>query len=128
MRRSMPLSLSLVAVFVACCVNAACAKPDAVYRVAGRVIAVSGRGPDLRVVVSHEAIAGFKDRDGNVARMPAMTMAFGVAKDVDAKLFTPGSQWEFEFDVAWNREPVLRIDRAKALPADAKLALAPDRH
>jgi hypothetical protein len=97
--------------------------PDAVYRVRGRVVEASGSGADLRVIVAHEAVADFKGRDGEVADMPAMRMAFGVDPKLDAKTLKPGSQWELGFAVRWNQEPVLLITGAKALPADRPLAL-----
>jgi Cu/Ag efflux protein CusF len=97
--------------------------PDAVYNVRGRVMEASGSGADLRVVVAHEAIADFKDRDGNVEPMPAMRMAFGVDPKLDARTLKPGSQWELSFAVRWRQEPALLITAAKPLAADVPLAL-----
>jgi hypothetical protein len=97
--------------------------PDAVYSVRGRVHEASGSGDGLRVIVAHEAIAAFKGRDGEVAEMPAMRMAFGVDPKLDARTLTPGSQWELTFAVRWSQEPVLLITAAKPLPADRPLAL-----
>ena len=99
------------------------AAPDAVYQTRARVVEVHGSGDDLRVTMEHEAIPDFKDRSGTPSEMPAMSMAFGVAREVDAAAFEPGSQWQFTFDVSWQREPVVRITSATALPADVRLEL-----
>lgn len=100
-------------------------EPPAVYRTRARVVELSGSGDSTRVTLEHEAIAGFKDRNGTASEMPAMKMAFGIGPTVDAQAFTPGSQWEVTFDVVWQREPVLLITAAKPLPAATKLELAP---
>jgi Cu/Ag efflux protein CusF len=100
---------------------------DAVYNVRARVVEASGSGADLRVVVAHEAIAHFKGRDGVVAEMPAMQMAFGVDPKLDPRALKPGSQWELTFAVRWNQEPVLLITAAKPLAADRPHALDPGR-
>jgi hypothetical protein len=94
-----------------------------VYRVRGRVVSVSGSGADYRVVVAHEAIAGFKGRDGDVVEMPAMRMAFGVDPKLDTRALTPGSQWKLTFAVRWSQEPALLITAADPLAADRALVL-----
>jgi Cu/Ag efflux protein CusF len=94
---------------------------DGVYRTRAQVVEVHGSGDDLRVTVKHEAIPDFKDRSGTPSTMPAMVMAFGVGPQVDVKALTPGSLWALTFDVSWQREPVVRITEARALPADVKL-------
>jgi hypothetical protein len=94
-----------------------------VYHVRGRVVAVSGSGADFRVVVAHEAIAGFKGRDGDVVEMPAMRMAFGVDPKLDARGLKPGSQWKLTFAVRWSQEPALLITAAEPLGADRALVL-----
>lgn len=97
--------------------------PAAVYGVRAKVAEVTGSGADLRVVAVHEAIPAFKGRDGEVAEMPAMRMAFGVDPKLDSRGLKPGSQWELTFAVRWNQEPVLLITSAKPLPADVALAI-----
>ena len=94
-----------------------------VYRVRGRVVSVSGSGADLRVVVAHEAIAGFKGRDGDVVEMPAMRMAFGVDPKLDARALKPGTQWKLGFAVRWSQEPALLITAAEPLAANRALVL-----
>lgn len=104
----------------------ACRAPGAqgdVYRVRGQVLEQSGSGADLRVVVAHEAIANFKGRDGQLATMPAMSMAFGVADRLDSARFRPGSKWRLEVEVHWQHEPTLLISAAEPLPAEAPLQL-----
>jgi hypothetical protein len=98
-------------------------QPDAVYDVRGKIIGVSGAGENARVTVEHEAIPAFKDRDGVASTMPAMTMAFGLAPEVDKSALIAGSVWELRFEVVWSREPALRVLSAKPLPADTALTL-----
>ena len=118
---------------LACACALACAscgddlgRADAVYRVRGQVVSQDGTGADARVVVAHEAIPSFKDRDGKLGRMPAMTMAFNMAPDVPAPKLTPGSRWQLTFEVRWRREPVLRITRVEPLAPGTELTLAAD--
>jgi Cu/Ag efflux protein CusF len=97
------------------------------YKTRGQVVELTGSGEAARASIAHEAIADFADREGKKSEMPAMTMAFGIGPGVDAEAFTPGSQWELSFDVAWGREPMLLITSARPLPATLPLALAKDR-
>jgi len=99
--------------------------PAAKYRVRVQVESIEGTGENARVVLSHEAVEGFKDRDGKAATMPAMMMAFGIAPEVNAGAFNPGTKHEIEFDVVWGREPTIRVTEAKLLPNDTALTLPP---
>lgn len=99
--------------------------PDASYRVRGKVVERSGSGADTRVVIAHEAIDAFKDREGKQSGMEAMQMAFGLGPGLDASALRPGTQWQFSFDVRWKREPALLITAAQALPDSEPLELAP---
>jgi hypothetical protein len=96
---------------------------DGVYTVRGRVIEVSGRGEDARVVVAHEAIANFIGRDARPGHMPAMRMAFGIGPKLRADSLVPNSQWALTFEVRWRREPVLLLISVEPLPKDLALAL-----
>ena len=117
MRLAIAAAFSVIAL---CACSGRGSSADAVYSVRGRVVEATGSGADLRVVVAHEAIPAFKDRDGKVAEMPAMQMAFGVDPTLAPSL-TPGSGWELTFAVRWNQEPVLLITAAKPLPAGSPL-------
>lgn len=97
--------------------------PAETYRVRAQVVAVEGTGDDARVILEHEAIDGFKNREGKPERMPAMKMAFGIAPGVAQATLTPGSKHEVAFDSVWGREPMIRVTEAKRLPDDAALVL-----
>lgn len=97
--------------------------PAETYRVRAQVIALEGTGEAQRVILEHEAIDDFKDRDGKADRMPAMKMAFGVGPSVDAAALTPGSKHDITFDAVWGREPMIRVTAAKRLPDDTALTL-----
>ena len=96
---------------------------DASYRVRGEVVGQSGSGEDARVSIHHEAIPAFKDRDGKPGVMHAMTMAFGLAPEIDAARLSAGSRWSVTFDVRWSREPVLLITRLEPLAPGTALRL-----
>lgn len=99
------------------------AAPAATYQVRVQVVAHEGSGDGARVILDHEAIPGFKDRDGKADTMPSMKMAFGLAPGVEASALPPGSKHEVTFDVVWGREPTIRVTEAKRLPDDTALTL-----
>lgn len=104
----------------------ACQSADApaeTYQVRAQVVALEGTGEAQRVILQHEAIDGFKDREGKADRMPAMKMAFGVGPSVDAAALTPGSKHDITFDAVWGREPMIRVTSTKRLPDDTALTL-----
>lgn len=110
------------------CSGGAPERPDAVYTVRGRIVAVEGQGENARAIVAHEAIPDFADRSGTRTGMAAMKMAFGLGDAVDAKALAPGSQWRLTFEVHWRREPPLRITRVEPLPQGTQLDLPADAH
>lgn len=116
-------SAALFLLVAAACGGRRDAPPDAVYSVRGKVVELSGSGRDRRATIAHEAIPEFADRDGKVARMDAMRMAFGLAETVDASALVPGSQWQLTFVVRWAEEPALLITAAKPLAPDTRLTL-----
>jgi hypothetical protein len=87
--------------------------PDASYEVRGRVVEVTGSGKDVRATIAHDEIANFRDREGRVTGMPAMSMAFGLAERVDPKSLKPGQSYQLTFDVRWKQEPTLVITAAQ---------------
>lgn len=101
------------------------AQPAETYRVRVEVVELAGTGDTKRATLSHEAIEGFKNREGTKERMPPMKMAFGLAPEVDESALTPGSKHEIVFDVVWGREPTIRVTEAKRLPDDTPLTLTP---
>jgi len=100
-------------------------EPADTYRVRVEVVEIAGTGDNKRATLSHEAIDGFKNREGTPERMPPMKMAFGLAPGVDESALTPGSKHEIAFDVVWGREPTIRVTEAKRLPDDTPLTLTP---
>lgn len=94
------------------------------YRVRALVVAIDGSGEDARVILSHEAVPGFKGREGRAETMAPMKMAFGIAPGVDASALVPGSKQAIVFDVVWGREPTIRVIEAKRLADDTPLELA----
>jgi Cu/Ag efflux protein CusF len=113
-------ALILIPLSFACQSSAA---PAETYRVRAQVVGLEGTGEAQRVILEHEAIDNFKDREGKADRMPAMKMAFGVAPSVDAAGLTPGSKHDITFDAVWGREPMIRVTSAKRLPDDTALEL-----
>jgi hypothetical protein len=121
------LTVLAVLAFAACKREAkpAPAEPADSYRVRVEVVEIAGSGDNKRVILSHEAIDAFKNREGTPERMPPMKMAFGLAPGVAEDALTPGSKHEVEFDVVWDREPAIRVTKAVPLPADTALTLTP---
>ena len=117
------LALTVLLPFAFACQGSAPAAPAETYQVRAQVVALEGTGEAQRVVLEHEAIDAFKNREGKAERMPAMKMAFGVGPGVDAAAFTPGSKHDITFDAVWGREPMIRVTTAKRLPDDTVLAL-----
>jgi hypothetical protein len=92
------------------------------YHVRALVKEVAGSGADLRVVLAHERVPNFEDRDGKRSDMAAMTMAFGVASDVPQP--RAGEKLGVDFDVRWSQAPALLIVHSEPLPADSELTLS----
>lgn len=113
----------LLSLAVACQGGAAPPAAAEIYRVRAQVVALEGQGEAARVILEHEAIDGFKDRDGKAERMPAMKMAFGLAPGVDPSVLAPGSKHEVTFDTVWGREPMIRVIELKRLPDETALEL-----
>lgn len=58
----------------------ACEVPDMVH--SRGIVREIDPGPPKRLVIEHEAIPGFKGRDGNTSTMPSMKMAFELSPSV----------------------------------------------
>lgn len=127
MKRRLAASLALpVTLALAATLALACSSPTEqthTYRVRGVVKELSGKGEAARVVIHHEAIPDFKDRDGNAARMEAMIMSFGFAESLPASTFVTEEKVELDFDVRFSKTPPLLITKVTKLPADTKLVL-----
>lgn len=108
---------------------AACgSEPDARYATRGLVKERVGTGADARVAIHHEPLPEFRDRDGKLAPMAAMTMVFGLGRGAQcASALAPGTKLAFEFEVRWATSPFLVITRCEILPPDTPLVLS-DSH
>lgn len=87
---------------------------DQRYTVRGRVVRAPEEGAALRI--HHEAIPGFRNREGAIVGMNAMAMEFpAVAENATPPGLTAGDVVEFDFEVYWTpaapRWLVTRIER-----------------
>lgn len=95
----------------------------ATYTVRGKVESLPASASD-DIVIQHEPIADFKDKDAKIVGMGSMSMPFPLAEGVKTDGLAPGDIVEFEFVVWWN--PVAyRVTRITKLPADTKLSFGP---
>ncbi len=97
------------------------------YETRGQVKATFGSGEETRVVIHHERLPEFEDREGKRAPMASMSMAFGLARSIAAADLAPGSKLRFDFEVRWDTSPFLVITRIEKLPDSTKLHLT-DEH
>ncbi len=77
------------------------------------------RGRELSVW--HEAIAEFKDMDGEIVGMESMTMGFPLAEDELAAGLAVGDRIRIDFDVSWDAGNPLTITAIEKLPAETRL-------
>jgi Cu/Ag efflux protein CusF len=83
---------------------------DATYTAEGRVARLPPESAEIREVsIAHEAIAGFRDREGHTVGMEAMTMQFEVAPDVSFEGIAAGDRIRFTFEVRWESRPMLYV-------------------
>ena len=61
------------------------------------------------LVIAHESVDNFRDRDGNVVGMEAMIMNFTLSKDLSAEALSVGDEILFTFQVNWTTGPRLLI-------------------
>ena len=99
-----------------------CSADPAVYKARGIVREIDP-GPPKRILIEHEAIAGFKDRDGHSATMPTMKMAFGLVAGIDASAFKVGDRITFRFNVDYQRSETLILQSFAPLANDTALQL-----
>jgi hypothetical protein len=98
------------------------AKPDATYRVRGKVteLPIVGK-PSSELRVHHEAIDDFKDDQGKVVGMSAMVMEFPPLKGVDVSQLKVGDKVEIEFSVWWTQLPPWAATKITVLPPETEL-------
>lgn len=110
------LSLGLIA-----CQQEPAAPPD-VYESRGVVRQLPGEGaPKAEIYIQHEAIAEFKDQDGEVVGMESMAMPFPVADDQPLTGLAVGDKVAFTFEVQWDGGHPLRLTEIAELPAATPL-------
>lgn len=78
-------------------------------------------GNNKTIVVLHQAVPKFKDKDGQEVGMMAMPMPFTLAKGVDMTGIDVGSKVEFTFGVFWKAPTPTRILSIKKLPDDTEI-------
>ena len=73
------------------------------------------------VHVRHEAIPEFRDPDGEVVGMTAMSMDFALAPDIATEDLQPGDKIAFTLEVDWDADQPARITAVEVLPLDTAL-------
>ena len=114
------LSSVLVALLGAACQRPAepLATADASYEVQGTIQRLGGRQNGFdEVVVKHQSLGDFRDREGAVVGMESMAMPFAVAPGVALEGIETGDPVTFRFEVRWENDPVLLITELTELPA-----------
>lgn len=131
-RRGRRLLTGLLLGLLAGLVGAACpgdrqeepTPPDAVYETRGE-IAVTPAPGSRSLLIRHESIPEFVSREGESVGMDSMTMPFSVARSLSVDDLEEGDRVDFEFEIRWDGDPILRITRLDKLPGDAELDFSP---
>ena len=98
--------------------------PDGTYTTRGRLEGI-GRSA---VIVRHEAIADFRDREGEASPMDSMAMRFFRPAELRVDGLAEGDPVELTFEVRWRGEHTLTLTGLRELPANTELVLATDDH
>ncbi len=118
MTKSTWMWVALLAVLAACKKDAPAAEKHDRYTVKGTVKSVTAAAN--RVVIAHEEIPSFKDREGQAVGMMAMSMPFAVEKSVDLSNLAPGTRVEFTFETRWKDANPVHIVELKPLAAEER--------
>ena len=89
------------------------------YVVRGEIARLPARAGD-EVMVRHEAIPDFRDREGAVVGMDAMVMGFQVTPELPLAGLRVGDKVRLAFAVDWSR-PSLTVERIERLPPATEL-------
>jgi hypothetical protein len=73
------------------------------------------------IVVRHQSVAEFRNREGEVVGMESMAMPFAVAPGIALDVLAPQDPVEMTFEVRWNGDPVLLITDLAELPAGTEV-------
>lgn len=115
-------SLAFALVLAACHEEPELPPPDQTYTVRGVVEQLPAQGHG-DMMVHHESIEKFVDKDGNVSEMKSMVMPFTPAKDLSLEGISPGDAVKMTFEVRWEGDPLLRVVKIEKLPAGTELKL-----
>ncbi len=78
-------------------------------------------GANGDLLIRHEAIDGFTDRDGKRVGMDPMSMPFPLAQGLDLAGYAPGDLVHCTLEVDWQQRSPAKITAIKKLPAGTKL-------
>lgn len=93
--------------------------PD-VYTIRGEIRRLPAEGKSPRELwVYHEDIPDFKDSQGEVVGMEAMTMPFPLADEVSLEGFAVGDRVEGMLEVRWDGKPPVVLSKIGKLAANA---------
>lgn len=103
---------------------ASCSKEVHTYTLHAEVVQLpTSTSPE--VLLRHEAIDGWRTRDGEVVGMDPMTMGFPPKPGLDLGQITPGDLVEAVLEVDWDARPPIHISWIADLPAGSKLDFRP---
>jgi len=92
------------------------------YRVRGTIAELPQPGqPASELMIAHEAIDGFVDRDGKATGMDPMTMSYPLARSVSTAGLAVGEPVEITLHVDWTADPPARITSLRKLPPGTKI-------
>lgn len=92
------------------------------YTVRGRIVSLPDpNNPASELRIRHEAIDNFKDAEGNITPMRAMTMAFPPAPGVSLEELSVNDAVEFVFEMQWTPRVEMRVTSIRKLPDDISL-------
>ncbi len=78
-------------------------------------------GPNADLLIRHEAIDGFADRDGKKVGMDPMSMPFPVAEGLSLAEVHPGDVVRCTLEVDWQQRSPVTITALEKLPPGTKL-------
>ena len=100
----------------------AAGKPDQVYTVRGQIATLPDPAkPASELMIRHEEIPDFVNKDGKVVGMNSMIMPFTPAPGVSLKDLKIGDKVEFVFEVRWKPRMLSQLTGIKTLPEDTVL-------
>ncbi|GAB4198017.1 MAG: hypothetical protein Kow00105_12010 [Phycisphaeraceae bacterium] len=92
------------------------------YTVRGRLVSLPDpSNPASELRIRHEAIDDFKDAEGNITPMRAMTMIFPPAPGLSLEEFSVNDTVEFVFEMQWKPRVEMRVTSIRKLPSDTIL-------